>query len=416
VSKAREKLAHAEVVIAADTTHEGRLLAGSILDSSSIALYASVDGGKTWRLAIEKSGKKGCVDPAVAYGPDGAAYFAGLPFSPDDAALNRQMEITASHDEGQSWSAPIVARPRAGTDMDRPFLVVDCTHGRYHGHIYCCCLSGDLAVYRSRDGAKTFDAPKFLKSKGAVFPTVSKGWGQGVVLSDGALVLPYCVSTRASIGQLSLRVRRSTTGGESFHEEQFLRDYQVEQKVFESSWGFPMMAVDPGSTTFKDRLYLVWAEVSRAGTCVMASLSKDQGVTWSLPVAISDFSDPKKDAKSNGRYALLPSVAVNRSGIVGISWYDASFSSQEEFRCNLRFRASVDGGATWLPSVDVTEVASTYAKGSQGSRLSWLGDTAGLAADSTGAFHPLWIDNRTGVKQVFTASVLVKSDGLPDSR
>jgi hypothetical protein len=30
-----------------------------------------------------------------------------------------------------------------------------------------------------------------------------------------------------------------------------------------------------------------------------------------------------------------------------------------------------------------------------------------MAADAAGAFHPLWIDNRTGVKQVFTASVTV---------
>ncbi|HLK55305.1 MAG TPA: sialidase family protein, partial [Chthonomonadaceae bacterium] len=225
---------------------------------------------------------------------------------------------------------------------------------------------------------------------------------------DGALVLPYCVLTRASTGQLSLRVRRSTTGGESFQEEQILHDYRVEQKVFESSWGFPMMAVDPGSAAFKDRLYLVWAEVSGASTSIMASISKDAGVTWSPPVVVSDLPEPKQDAGSGRRYALLPTVAVNRPGTVAVCWYDASLSSREEFRCDLRIRASVDGGATWLPSVAVTDVSSTYAIGSRGSRLGWLGDTAGLAADSAGAFHPLWIDNRTGVKQVFTASVLVK--------
>jgi hypothetical protein len=54
------------------------------------------------------------------------------------------------------------------------------------------------------------------------------------------------------------------------------------------------------------------------------------------------------------------------------------------------------------------DVASTYDKGRQGSRSGRLGDTARLAADSAGAFHPLWIDNRTGVKQVFTASVDIK--------
>ena len=78
--------------------------------------------------------------------------------------------------------------------------------------------------------------------------------------------------------------------------------------------------------------------------------------------------------------------------------------------------ASIDGGTTWLPSVAVNDVPSTLSKDSYGSRLGWLGDTPGLAADSKGVFHPVWIDNRTGIKQVFTASVLVKSDRLSGSR
>src|SRR5437660_9787512 len=32
-------------------------------------------------------------------------------------------------------------------------------------------------------------------------------------------------------------------------------------------------------------------------------------------------------------------------------------------------------------------------------------DTAGLAADAHGSFHPAWIDDRTGKRQIWTASV-----------
>jgi hypothetical protein len=38
------------------------------------------------------------------------------------------------------------------------------------------------------------------------------------------------------------------------------------------------------------------------------------------------------------------------------------------------------------------------------------GDYAGLAADAAGIFHPFWIDNRTGMQQVWTAAVTV--DGV----
>ena len=84
---------------------------------------------------------------------------------------------------------------------------------------------------------------------------------------------------------------------------------------------------------------------------------------------------------------------------------------------NFRFRASSDGGKTWLPSVLVSRastlwtasVRQRYAQPNEeeGYWKSGPGHTVGLAADSKGVFHPLWIDVRTGVRQVFTATVTV---------
>src|SRR6266850_700 len=36
------------------------------------------------------------------------------------------------------------------------------------------------------------------------------------------------------------------------------------------------------------------------------------------------------------------------------------------------------------------------------------GRTAGMAADTNGVLHPFWVDNRTGVSQIWTAPVVVK--------
>jgi len=172
----------------------------------------------------------------------------------------------------------------------------------------------------------------------------------------------------------------------------------------------PMLAVDPGSEAFNDRLYLVWQEKTYAGMRVMFILSKDKGVNWSQPVVISEQSDPKYGGKGKSYHSLLPSIAVNGAGIVGVSWYDTRDQREGKPNCNIRFRASLDGGKTWLPSVQVTNVPSSYDLSDDPGGLkagNWVGDTAGLAADAVGAFHPLWIDNRTGVKQVFTARVAV---------
>jgi hypothetical protein len=68
----------------------------------------------------------------------------------------------------------------------------------------------------------------------------------------------------------------------------------------------------------------------------------------------------------------------------------------------MRVRVSLDGGETWQPSVQVNE------KTIQAS-VKELRDTMGLAADAAGAFHPVWIDDRTGTLQVWTATVRVQN-------
>jgi hypothetical protein len=100
-----------------------------------------------------------------------------------------------------------------------------------------------------------------------------------------------------------------------------------------------------------------------------------------------------------------------------VSWYDTRGLSPKQAGWNLRFRASLDGGNTWLPSVQVTSISTLYTPERKKrfpteTRRMYLqpGHTAGLAADTNGVFHPLWIDGRTGIRQVFTADVTVTGD------
>jgi hypothetical protein len=398
VSKADEKRPHAEVILAADPVDPNRLLAGSMIENpgmgQSVVAYASTDGGKSWDLTLERRPEKGrqsYADPACAFGPDGTAYFGAM-FSG-----GRGSEVIASRDGGRTWEVPYVIQEL----MDRPFLYVDCTNGRFRGRVYCAQSEGpEIAVYRSNDRARTFEPPTRLPCKGSgqgIYP------GQGVVLFDGTFVFPYRMLTKATERQVSLRVRRSDTGGVSFHDEQFLCDYRADEPQSEILSGLPIMAVDLGSRAFKDRLYLVWSERTEAGLRVMLMVSTDKGANWSPPVMISDRYDNEQEKRSR-HHASLPCIAVNRDGVVAVSWHD-EILHEGKLASHVRFRASLDGGTTWLPSVRVTGADSSRAPGAA---ESWLGDTAGLAADASGVFHPLWIDNRTGMRQVFTATVVVK--------
>jgi hypothetical protein len=105
------------------------------------------------------------------------------------------------------------------------------------------------------------------------------------------------------------------------------------------------------------------------------------------PFAEAGRSAEQSDANCGGQ----------QLGIVGLSWYDRR-DSPNNLTYSPRFAASLDGGATRK-----RERPDTKDKHLNG------GDTSGLAADADGVFHLVWIDNRTGVSQVWTTTVKVRA-------
>src|SRR5205823_4093868 len=150
--------------------------------------------------------------------------------------------------------------------------------------------------------------------------------------------------------------------------------------------------------------------------------SADKGKTWSAPAVVNDdrsFADRERK-----RDHILPAVTVNKDGVVGVTWYDRR-ESADNLGWRVRMAVSLDGGETFSSSVAVATGANAYTKDtrwpleaaapvdSTANTMSLMffvdrffengGHTTGLAADADGVFHPVWIDNRTGTAQIWTA-------------
>lgn len=446
ISSANSDRAHWETRIAADPAHNGDLLACSFIDSTKddkfhTIVYRSDDGGRNWQPTLETGGADYIGDPDCIFGLDGMAFFATLPLH-WEADLPHETRVYRSLDDGKNWEKPLSL-----PFIDREYLAIDRTAGPHHGQIYMQgnrfrpTVDGDertvFSLFRSTDQGVTFKEPVELLSDAEHMPF---GNGSSEVISDGTYIAIFPEwDDRHKIGEVpaspkpvgNIKIVRSSDGGEKFEKADVVAPWYECFNPMTS--GLPMLAADHSDGPFKDRLYAVWGD-AKSGRCdVRFSYSSDKGRTWSPSIVINDAPDPGDPEHSSNQ--SMPVIAVNKDGVIGVAWYDRR-DTRDDLGWHERFSASLDGGETFLPSVRVSTTPEVhkrdaalpiwvYTQGGGGfpttrrsSRVTINvltdqgenagGDTAGMAADANGNFHPVWVDNRTGVLQLWTSTVSVE--------
>jgi hypothetical protein len=372
------------------------------------AVFASLNGGATWRR--HDLGLTGCADPWVAVLRDGTAALSVL--EGEDSLL-----VYRSADGGVTWSEPV----NLGGGHDHETLAVDSRTGA----LFVVSVQSTtekasgkhrnaVFVARSDDGGRTFGEPA------RVFPSnLSINTMTGVVLSDGALAVSFTDYSRPGLaGSSWLDAGRSWLVSSSDGGKTFAAPVWVSQACGRS---FPTLAADSSSGPFRDRLY--WICNGRADGLtalpdyerIVASYSPDHGERWSNPVRVNSGSGSRP-------YVRTPMVAVNRDGVVGVSWYDARHErnrTKSIFQClDLYFTASLDGGETFLPETRVsTQSGCADAPANGEARYRWPGggDYHGLAARPDGLFQLVWADSRDGMYRLRTAAVEVLARPSPEA-
>ena len=428
--------AHVETMISANPRDPRNLLGGSIVGGRPSGgfhckTYASHDGGQTW---IDRSFPElirwGGGDPQVAFTPRGTAIFTCLAFAPDETGRVRAfLYAWRSEDGGLTWSS----KPAdLGASYDHEMLVVDQTPGRFSGRIYLSALYGreyKLGLFRSEDDGRTWTGPVQFTSGVDHGVNVTKM----VVFSDGDLLVTWV--------DFPITPQQDSTWQGSQFWSAISKDggvtFTPPRKLVPLGKGFrrshpdirlhsdPGFAVDP-SEAHRDRVYMVWSDFTEEGPRTAFVYSDDRGATWSAPRPV-DASAPK------GAKQFQPRIAVNQMGTIGISFYDTR--NVPDAGWHEYFTASVDGGATFLPPVRISNESSrasgagndrlepmmfsgvgegtTLALTSGASRWANGGDYLGLTTDSLGAFHPFWSDARSGTFQLWTAAIQVQRPPLP---
>jgi hypothetical protein len=347
-----------------------------------IATWSSAASGNSWAPFTTCSGgtaaNNGNFDRAsdvwLSYGPDGKLYQSALVF--DQATEYQGIAVSTSTNDGVSWSNPRLAdvlHQKSFTHGDdKESITADALHPGY-AYVVWDRYSNQKPIYtdghgqnaskgpaffsRTTDGGKTWSAPQVIygRDNGTI-------GNQIVELPNGTLVdfftnfLVHNTKGGVTFGEELDSVRSSNQGRTWTSDSPIVVSPMTPNGTYDPTNGQYVrggdslfdVAVGPDAS-----LYAVWQDSMFSGVDQVAfTKSTDGGLTWSMPVQISDAPPSYNDPSGQ---AFTPSIDVAANGTIAVTYYTFQNTTGPSFLATDYWAiTSSDSGATWSSHLRLT--------------------------------------------------------------
>lgn len=312
-------------------------------------------------------------DPGVAFGPDGRAYAIAIVF--DGTTTRNGVAAATSTDGGKTWSAPKllirdVGSPTTGDPFnDKELIFADPVHAGVAYAVWDRLLdvagqtatraplilakrgaarrtgfgpqqqqpafTGPAYFSETTNGGATWQAPRPIVQTGVNEQTI----GNYLVTDPRTDTLYDFFTYITADGVSHAAFVSSSNRGATWSSMHVFADQQtVGVKGYRTGSGLLSPAIDPRTGA----LYVTWEDARFNGGQydeVALTSSRDGGRTWSAVARVNP-------ASASGQPAYTPTVAVNASGAVAVTYYQsADFQANDE--TNYDVTLSRNGGRTF---------------------------------------------------------------------
>jgi hypothetical protein len=265
-------------------------------------------------------------------------------------------------------------------------------NGNPYANTHTAAFRGPSMFSKTSDGGLTWSPPSVIVTVPSRQQTIGN---QIVVNSQNGTLYDFfdLISPPFSKAAGKVAFIKSTDDGATWTKPKIISGLQT-VSVFDPNTGeavrsgdiIPEPAIDPKT----GQLYVVWQDSRFNGGLydeIALSTSEDGGSTWSAPIRVNT---------PTGRPAFNPSINVNSSGTVAVTYYD--------------FRNLADGNTTTLPTdiwqTTSTDKGTTFAnethvagafdlKTAPDAEGFFVGDYQGLAAIGS-SFVPFFVQTNSG--------------------
>ncbi len=377
----------------------------AVAGNKFIGYSLSVDGGRTFTDMGElpNSPNSDSGDPVMARDAvSGTIYFAAL------TNTSGPIQVFRSYDDGDTFTAPVVATPGKTGFQDKPWMTVDNFPGTGQGNVYVTASDepgvNGIYFFRSTNGGNSYGP-----SGGTLIAAGTSVQGSWVVVDPNHTV--YVFYFDGSGTQQTIKMRKSFDLGVTFasavtvatlnttavNGDLGLTRSSASFQSFRSN-AFPQVVVNPVS----GHLYMTYnddpAGVDKAN--VYFTSSTNGGLNWSTPIRVND------DGTSNDQWQ--PTIAVTPNGkSVGVFWYDRRLSpNNAKIDYWGRIGTTASSGVAFLsPSFRVSDQSFDPIVGVDAAvGGTYMGDYDQAQADND-AFYAVWADNSLGTPDVRFARV-----------
>jgi hypothetical protein len=337
-------------------------------------------------------------DPVVAIDKSGYVYIGDLYLDAFDNGNGFYVNIIppGSNAVTVANTRPIKTNPDASTIQfeDKPWITVDTSNTLTAGRVYASWShftdinagTDYIAFSRSTNHGATWSAPLRISlhsQDGAV-------QGSAVAVGpNGAVYVVYEVFYTGNNRRHFLA--KSTNGGSSFSAPVPITPVFTDL-TFSSTYrksSFAALSVNPVT----GYIYAIYCDQPGANARVEFVRSTTPGATtFTAPVVLNDNASGQR---------LMPAIAVDKAGIVHMSWFDTRNSPANAAVLDIYATFSKDNGGTFSPNARVT--AFSFDAGS----ASFIGDYSGIAA-AGGQAHPVWTNGGFNNGHLQTATLTVQ--------
>jgi len=337
---------------------------------SGIFVRQSADDGKTWSPdQLIAPVNEWQADPQVQVAANGTVFAVWLdgPFWTS--------KLVKSYDHGATWTAPLVIAPGLHW-TDHPWLVVS-PDGQ---DVYVGLNKDDSFIVSSHDGGQTFGTPVKTNSK----PTPNHWWDANgaAIAPDGSVYYAVINFFLDYKGPAEINVVSSHDRGASWQTT--LVDRSAPPPGCSSAagceYGFlsstASLAIDAAGTIM---IAYHAGNFAKEPQPMWISTSTD-GVNWTRRFQVSQ---PNEKA-SNG----FPAIAAGpAAGDFRVVWQGNNGDPQG---WNTFYRRTIDGGATWSETVQLSDRAHGAPYKTRAGFLFPYGDYLSLSVGGDGTNHVIW--------------------------